>query len=69
MQDQTESWNTLVDLLRLRIEAQEKIISNYEEKDRLHEERYRKMVVKVENLRADLRRALDSVRQLEEQND
>ena len=64
-QDQHDS----VETLYLLIDTLKEQIRLYEKKDKLQEERYRIMVVKAENLRTDLRRALESLRRLEEMHD
>lgn len=64
-QDQHDSIETLY----LLIDTLKEQIRLYEKKDKLQEERYRIMVVKAENLRTDLRRALESLRRLEEMHD
>jgi len=64
-QDQHDS----VETLYLLIDTLKEQIRLYEKRDKLQEERYRIMVVKAENLRTDLRRALESLRRLEEMHD
>ena len=64
-QDQHDS----VETLYLLIDTLKEQIKLYEKRDKLQEERYRIMVVKAENLRTDLRRALESLRRLEEMHD
>lgn len=64
-----ESMHQKVETLYLLIDTLKEQIRLYEKKDKLQEERYRIMVVKAENLRTDLRRALESLRRLEEMHD
>lgn len=65
MEDRTE----LVDKLWERIDLLKQTVALYEKRERLQEERHRMMIVKVENLRTDLRRALETLRKSEEIND
>lgn len=65
----TQDQHDTVETLYLLIDTLKEQIRLYEKRDKLQEERYRIMVVKAENLRTDLRRALESVRRLEEMND
>lgn len=64
-----DSLHILVSNLQQRLEVQKELIAAYQRREELQEDRYRMMVVKVENLRTDLRRALDSIRREEEIND
>lgn len=65
MADRTE----LVDKLWERIDLLKEAVALYQKRERLLEERHRMMIVKVENLRTDLRRALETLRKTEEIND
>jgi len=65
----TQDPHDTVETLYLLIDTLKEQIRLYEKRDKLQEERYRIMVVKAENLRTDLRRALESLRRLEEMHD